>query len=374
MSRSILFRDEIGTIILLDIPASVEDGQQTRLALRSAPPLEEPFPSIEPKGHKRDRVLASIPEYEREYHESMQSDISKALDIVNMGYGKTSWCLSRNTVNSPVSNEQSLDGVTSECQRLGRAPILLSSTEKFDAFSSIGELEGCLVHNSQDQQHTVRVDKHGEYLIPPKAAFILGKLTQDICTLKDSLRVLMPNYEGYDMIVMDPPWDNRSVRRSSKYNTQHHQDPDPFEIAAAIVRDLLSTTGMVGIWITNKAAVRSKVETTFKGYHLYEEWIWIKTTTRGEPITRLDGIWRHPYEILLLYRNAPTFGPPKRRIIAAVPDVHSRKPCLKNLLDENLPAKYTVLELFARSLTAGWSSWGDEVLKFQHASEWMPQD
>lgn len=30
--------------------------------------------------------------------------------------------------------------------------------------------------------------------------------------------------------------------------------------------------------------------------------------------------------------------------------------------------KPTGLELFARSLQPGWTSWGNEVLKFQHAS------
>ncbi len=57
--------------------------------------------------------------------------------------------------------------------------------------------------------------------------------------------------------------------------------------------------------------------------------------------------------------------------LSAVPDVHSRKPNLRQLFDEILPPGYAALEVFARNLTAGWWSWGDDVLHFQHTSHWV---
>lgn len=39
-----------------------------------------------------------------------------------------------------------------------------------------------------------------------------------------------------------------------------------------------------------------------------------------------------------------------------------------DVLRPYIAAEARCLELFARSLQPGWTSWGNEVLKFQHAS------
>lgn len=115
---------------------------------------------------------------------------------------------------------------------------------------------------------------------------------------------------------------------------------------------------------------------------LEEEWIWIKTTVHGEPATELDSLWRKPYEVLLLGRApADALGVaehaenPKRRVIAAVPDLHSRKPCLKGFVEEYVPDphNYRALEVFARYLVAGWWSWGDEVFKYNWEGYWRSE-
>lgn len=72
----------------------------------------------------------------------------------------------------------------------------------------------------------------------------------------------------------------------------------------------------------------------------------------------------------------------KRRVIAAVPDLHSRKPCLKDLFERVFCSaqapetslvceSYTALEVFARNLTAGWWACGNEVLKFNDRKCWQ---
>jgi N6-adenosine-specific RNA methylase IME4 len=148
----------------------------------------------------------------------------------------------------------------------------------------------------------------------------------------------------------------------------------------------LEHNALVGVWITNKEALREHVlgpgglfETWNVG--LTEEWVWIKTTTKGEPMFDIDNAMRKPYEILLLGRAAPnswtrmTHTPTvKRRVIAAVPDIHSRKPCLKQLLEPYLldPTEYSALEVFSRYLVSGWTSWGNEVLKYNWDGYWAP--
>lgn len=39
------------------------------------------------------------------------------------------------------------------------------------------------------------------------------------------------------------------------------------------------------------------------GFRVWEEWVWIKPTTDGQPISTLDGLWRRPHEILIIGRK-----------------------------------------------------------------------
>jgi N6-adenosine-specific RNA methylase IME4 len=87
--------------------------------------------------------------------------------------------------------------------------------------------------------------------------------------------------------------------------------------------------------------------------------------------------WRKPWEKLIIAKRAGAATPPglKSKTIIAVPDLHSRKPSVQRLFAECLPPQYLGLEVFARNLTAGWWSWGDDVLKFQQNVHWtLPDD
>jgi N6-adenosine-specific RNA methylase IME4 len=109
------------------------------------------------------------------------------------------------------------------------------------------------------------------------------------------------------------------------------------------------------------------------GVQLVEEWIWLKVTSTGEPISELSSMWRKPYEILLVGRRTISRnGDVKRRVLVGVPDLHSRKPNLKSIFEQVMKKeKYEALEVFARNLTVGWWGWGDEVLKFQSEEYWI---
>ena len=145
--------------------------------------------------------------------------------------------------------------------------------------------------------------------------------------------------------------------------------------------------GIVACWITNKDSARTAALQAFEVWNLQliEEWIWLKVTANGEPVYQVDGIWRSPFEILLIGRNSKMNGSQplraemdqiKQRLIVAVPDLHSRKPCLKHLLQQLLQDQKPCqgLEIFARNLIAGWWSWGNEVLKFNETGNWVMID
>jgi hypothetical protein len=150
-------------------------------------------------------------------------------------------------------------------------------------------------------------------------------------------------------------------------------------------------------------------------------WHWLKVTDAGQPVGRLDIQHRRPYESLLLCwpdHLAPPPAAPQAAaggfhllqgqplVVAAVPPAaHSRKPHLAPLLQPLLPAGARCLEvgcclllgppcipmplpphfetrvtccvclqMFARELTSGWTSWGNEVLKFQGRRHLVPLD
>ncbi|KAF1911741.1 MT-A70-domain-containing protein [Ampelomyces quisqualis] len=229
------------------------------------------------------------------------------------------------------------------------------------------------------------------FRIPPRSTFFLSDFTHSDA-FRASFRDLTDEFtlpRHFDLVLLDPPWPNRSAKR--KQGTYEQVGGMPYLKKMLLKMDLdsyLEHNALVGIWITNKSTLREHVlgsgglfETWNVG--LIEEWVWIKTTTEGEPMFDIDSAMRKPYEVLLLGRAAPNswtcmiHAPNiKRRVIAAVPDIHSRKPCLKELLEECLPdpTDYSALEVFSRYLVSGWTSWGNEVLKYNWDHYWAKEE
>ncbi|KZM27808.1 uncharacterized protein EKO05_0001357 [Ascochyta rabiei] len=239
---------------------------------------------------------------------------------------------------------------------------------------------------TQERVEKERALQRYYFTIPARSTFFLGD-----CSRPEAFRSLfrkmtdehnLPRH--FDLILLDPPWPNRSAKRKGAYEQIGGMPYLKKMLFKMDVDNYLEQNALVGIWITNKPALRDHVlgpgglfETWNVG--LVEEWIWVKTTTRGEPMFDIDDPMRKPYEVLLLGRAAPnawtrmTHVPnARRRVIAAVPDVHSRKPCLKEMLEPYMPDPddYSALEIFARYLVAGWASWGNEVLKYNSDLYW----
>ncbi|KAF2855951.1 MT-A70-domain-containing protein [Plenodomus tracheiphilus IPT5] len=226
------------------------------------------------------------------------------------------------------------------------------------------------------------------FKIPARSTFFLSDSTHSD-DFRTSFRQLTDEYNlprHFDLVLLDPPWPNRSAKRKGAYEQVGGM---PFLKKMLLKMDVdtyLEHNALVGIWITNKASLRKHVlgrgglfETWNVG--LVEEWVWIKTTSKGEPMFDIDSGMRRPYEVLLLGRAAPNSWTRmahkdivRRRVIAAVPDVHSRKPCLKRLFESFglLPQDYSALEIFSRYLVQGWTAWGNEVIKFNWDWYWTP--
>jgi N6-adenosine-specific RNA methylase IME4 len=377
MSSCILYQNSSATIILLDIPRSLElaqgcsSPQSSRLI--SSKPLEHPYPSVEPKSAKSKAKLgpASVEDL------LLQKHLEFALDELTEVH-KGIWCQTRVTV-------ENWEGASMNERK--RPIIDVVDTEEPPAETAKRQPQVDLHHvilprlvgdtifyynSDQASLHTTRGPEKSVVRIPPKSTVLQGDIAETLSIFKDSA-------PKFDLIVLDPPWPNRSARRKQSYSISYGTSEVHSLLSSLPLYDHLANDGLVTVWTTNKPALRELLlgeGGLFEewGVHLIEEWIWLKITSHGKPICALDSTWRKPYEVLLVgRRGGEKDGHVRRRVVVGVPDLHSRKPNLK-VLYEGLMAKkegsYEGLEIFARNLTTGWWSWGNEVLNFQTADYW----
>lgn len=209
-----------------------------------------------------------------------------------------------------------------------------------------------------------------EYVIPSHSAFLLSDFTR--------LQPLIHYGSKFDLIVIDPPWENKSVKRSRRYNALPSSQLKKLPIPI-----LASSECLVVTWVTNRLSHLRFVQDELYphwGVEVVAEWFWVKVTTSGQFVFPLDSDHKKPYEVLVLGRFSSTVdkseGSSSRspsiedhRVIVSVPSsLHSQKPCLSEVLKPYIKPSAKCLELFARNLLPGWTSWGNEVLKFQHTS------
>ncbi|TDH70517.1 hypothetical protein CCR75_006519 [Bremia lactucae] len=174
----------------------------------------------------------------------------------------------------------------------------------------------------------------------------------------------------HKLIVIDPPWHNKSVSRGNQYVTFDHTDL--LRINVPHIADLDEC--ILAVWVTNrpryKAYLQEKVLPSW-GFTFHAYWYWLKLSKSGELLSPLDSTHRLPVETLVVaYRSRnEEIGQRLRqqlgeqmRIVLSVPLRHSWKPPMNCFFDESIGSQ---IELFARELRPYWTSVGYEVLKFQ---------
>lgn len=406
-NTAILYQNHSRTVILIDIPKSIAQAQTVSGlpsfdALVSCEPVRQPYPSTEPKSEAaRTKVLQRADPEAPAVHSLIRKQIQDALAEIRIAH-KGDWCLPRHASHVKVRTTSCSASVEAPRTRQSQpesaacdetASQSLSATQRSVQLGDAGNgisvehmemssICDCVVRNDYNTAVTMNIDLVYQLRIPPLSTFILSSIESSVEPFLNAADKYLDqnsfSHSGqFDFILADPPWTNRSVWRSKKYKTLEHLFNDPWETIQDVLGKHLAPGGLVGVWVTNKAEPRRKVLTVFQHWNvqLVEEWVWIKTTLHGEPVTELDGLWRRPYEILLLGRKSYSSGSESltaessnisRRFMCGVPDLHSRKPSVKELIEPLMPdrSSYQALEVFARNLTAGWWSWGDEVLKF----------
>ncbi|KAK0722248.1 MT-A70-domain-containing protein, partial [Lasiosphaeria miniovina] len=417
----ILFQNDSRTAVLLDLPRSIEEAQvlSSRLAptatsaarrsaaeedvgtvdgthrkklraLVSAAPLAVPFPTPESKvkDGDGDEYAAGGPataDPAVKLAELMTlATVEAALEDIKRSSYDGLWCLPR--YYHPPTSCSSSTAKQQDQQQQDPLPSGEPGTETTTAAAP-----------TASSRPDTEEPTHGA---SPSARYLLGSISQQ----REAFLAAVPP-ASLDLIVLDPPWPNRSAQRKRKRGGGGGGDnAAAYQTAgdAAAVCELLSLVpvasrlaadGLVAVWVTNSPSRSADLLVGPRGIfsqcwdvELVGEWIWLKVTSRGEPVVPLASAWRKPWERLLIARKrrttAPAAGAEARRlrliptkVIVTVPDVHSRKPNLRHLFEEEpglLPpdGEYRAMEVFARNLTAGWWAWGDQVLLFQHRDHW----
>lgn len=436
-ASSVLWQNKEQTVTLLDIPQSISAAQGTDESpfdhvLLSTEPLQSSYESNEPRSNAAKAKLETNSVHE-DVHSRYEKVLKSSLEEIS-SHHKGPWCSPRSFVQERprAAKKRKLDNAKDASSELGPDSLELplrflqnivypttqnsfmcelkytSELETENVTSNTAQADITFVHNGSSRQGTLVMTplstlQHSKFQVPPNSMFSLSDCSNS--------RPFHDASQKFNMIILDPPWPNRSVKRTRKtslstYETESRTSDIRSLLESLRLEELMADDCMVGIWITNKPAIRELVlgqDGLFArswALNLVEEWIWLKTTTNGEPVTELGALWRKPYEVFLLGRLRPNsqtsdcaatsesidrkaqvFGPQskeensddrvKQKTIVSVPDLHSRKPCLKELFNKILPPDGRVLEIFARHLVTGWSSWGDECIKFNWEGYWQ---
>ncbi|KAI5848307.1 MT-A70-domain-containing protein [Tricharina praecox] len=349
------------TVTIIDIPRS--HSSPLGHILRSSSPPAHPFP----------QPTSKRPQKPDETHQRLLPRLRAALAALPPS---STFHAPRHTA-PPPQHELDFHGnlcyLTPVAPVAPGSPLLLSAGETI--LSDVSDLYLVPITNPHSSWTTLTLSHPSppkRFHIPPHSSFLLGPLSSI-----DLPAALGPR----ELILLDPPWPNKSAQRSGRYSTA-----DRFGIVKLLrglrLQDALVDGALLAVWITNATAVRRWLNELLDGWGCTQlaEWVWVKVTGEGRPVVNLEDAAgegeRRPYEVLVIARRGgggvgAGEGIVRDRVLVGVPDFHSRKPCVKALLGEVLPVGYRAAEIFGRALTEGWYTVGDEAIKWNWEGHWV---
>ncbi|XP_025158299.1 methyltransferase-like protein 4 isoform X2 [Harpegnathos saltator] len=222
---------------------------------------------------------------------------------------------------------------------------------------------------SNDTNDAIISEAHDKkYVFPEKCTFY--------CYDVREIEKKMELNKQYDFILLDPPWWNKSIRRKKmKYIEASYKMMYNEELAKIPVGKLLHSNGIVAVWCTNASSHLNSISNEMFpswGVTYRAKWYWIKVTQAGDTICNFNlAPGKQPYELLILGSalKEDKMNIPDGKLVVSVPSaVHSHKPPVTGVMIKLNKNEPKCLEIFARYLLPEWTSWGLEILKFQHLS------
>lgn len=176
---------------------------------------------------------------------------------------------------------------------------------------------------------------------------------------------------SFDFIMADPPWsfDNFSEKGEAKNAKAQYDCMDLASIKALPVGDLAARDCVLWLWATNPMLPEAIETLRAWGFTFKTAGHWSKRTLHGKQAFGTGYILRCAGEPFLIgTMGKPVCARTVRSVIEGPVREHSRKPDEAYEAAERLcPQVMRRADLFSRQTRAGWTSWGNEVEKFETA-------
>ncbi|XP_054711394.1 N(6)-adenine-specific methyltransferase METTL4-like [Uloborus diversus] len=230
-----------------------------------------------------------------------------------------------------------------------------------EALESSVSSSSILKYENVNDTAVIKSTENEQYVLPAHSTFYL-------CDIKE----LHLRDKCFDLIVLDPPWENKSVRRKRGYSVM------PCDALQHLsLNEICNENCLIVVWVTNnKKQIAFVQNELFPKWHVsfHVIWHWSKITQKGQSIHPIESHHKKPYENILIGRvndgasSTVAFKElENHKVIVSVPSsIHSQKPPLIEILQPYTPENPKCLELFARYLLPGWTSVGNEVVKLQN--------
>jgi hypothetical protein len=164
---------------------------------------------------------------------------------------------------------------------------LLKTVTKMSGDVSVCTIDNAWIVNlSQDESLRLYVGREqAVYLIPAGACFYnsdLSHLTNMISTTTTSDGAGAANAVAANVVVIDPPWENKSAQRGHKYESLAPHEIRSLPLTPPVLTDV--DDAFVVFWITNKEANRRFIVNTLSSWNLVyvATWYWLKVTNAGQ--------------------------------------------------------------------------------------------
>ena len=179
----------------------------------------------------------------------------------------------------------------------------------------------------------------------------------------------MAETQKFKTVLADPPWQfqNRTGKMAPEHKRlKRYETMKLDEICSLPVADMLDTTAHLYLWVPNALMPEGIEVLKAWGFAYKTNLIWYKVRKDGGPDGRGVGFYFRNVTEMILFgvkgANARTLQPGRSQvnIIRSMKQEHSRKPDeLYDLIERCSPGPY--LEMFARGVRPGWTSWGDQA-------------
>jgi N6-adenosine-specific RNA methylase IME4 len=271
-----------------------------------------------------------------EYHQCIRSNIVRVHQEVLALISKEDVCETQEPNAAPILSLDlcSICELTKHVTSIPRLPSII----KLNSLSaSSDDVFGNIVCNDNAYSIVLEI-MHVTFYLPPRSRFLMS----DLSKLDPLIELCTQSSNKFNVVVLDPPWINKSALRSKIYRSL-----SPIQILGVPMSNILAPGALVMIWATNNRHVVNYIRhVMFPTWSVdyVTEWIWLKITTAGEMVCDLDSVHRKPYEVLVIglfnIRDGDSkqiFRIPSNFIISSIPTVvHSQKPYLGPVIEHCL--------------------------------------